>query len=67
MLFLVWDFRQFDAVPECDEWGVTPMVVTESHDWSRIDLQITDRNIDVEKFEQYAYDFYFNFVLIHGL
>ena len=65
VFFLVWDWRTYDYIP--DDWGVTPLIITDSHDWSRIDLQITDQNIDVEKFEQYAHDFYFNFVIIHGL
>ena len=67
VIFLVWDLRKYDSLPKYDTWGVTPMVLTDSHDWSRIDLQITDRNIDVDKFENYAHDFYFNFVLVHGL
>lgn len=67
VLFLVWDFRMYEHVPENYEWGVTPMVLTDSHDWSRIDLMITEQNFDVEKVEHYAHDFYFNFVLVHGV
>lgn len=65
VIFLVWDWRTYDYIP--DDWGVTPLIITESHDWSRIDLKITDQNPDVAKFEQYAHDFYFKFVIVHGL
>ena len=67
VIFLVWDFRKYEQVPDCDEWGITPMVLTESHEWSRIDLQITEQNFDVDKVEQFAHDFYFHFLLVHGL
>ena len=66
LLFLVYDFG-YIANPEEYEWGVMPFVITESHEWPRIDLEITDNNFDVEKVEEYAHDFYFNFVLTHGL
>lgn len=67
ILFLVWDFRKYEQVPEHDERGITPLIITESHEWSRIDLEITQQNFDVDKVEQYAHDFYYDFVLVHGL
>lgn len=67
ILFLVYDFRKYDNVPESDVWAVTPLILTDSHDWSRIDLQITEQNFDVDKVEQYAHDFYYDFVLVNGL
>ena len=67
VIFLVWDFRELPNVPDYDAWGVTPLILTESHEWSRIDLEITEQNFDVEKVEQFAHDFYYNFLLVHGL
>ncbi len=68
IIFLVWDFREYRyCQPENYCWGVTPLILTESHEWSRIDLELTAQNFDVDKIEEYAKDFYFNFVLTHGL
>ena len=68
VLFLVWDFTNYrDCQPEDYCWGVTPLILTDSHEWPRIDLEITAQNFDVDKVEEYAHDFYFNFVLTHGL
>lgn len=68
IIFLAWDFRPYrDSQPEDHEWGVTPLILTDSHEWPRIDLELTATDFDVDKLEQYAHDFYFNFVLVHGL
>jgi hypothetical protein len=65
IIFLVWDFRPFrDGQSEDYEWGVTPLILTENHDWPRIDLEITVNDFNVDKLEKYASDFY-NFVLTH--
>ena len=67
VIFLVYEFGHQTGAPEAYDWGVTPLVLTESHEWSRIDLEITEQNFDVDKVEQFAHDFYFNFLLTHGL
>ena len=67
ILFLVWDREPFHDLPAHYAVGVSPMIITESHDWSRIDLQITESNFDIKKVEDYAHNFYFNFVLVNGL
>ena len=68
VIFLVYDFnRNFANIPDDYEWGVNPLILTDSHDWPRIDLEITVNDFDVDKLEQYAHDFYYNFVLIHGV
>ena len=68
IIFLVWDHRQY-MLGQVDDYnmGVTPLILTDSHEWPRIDLEITAHNFDVDKVEEYAHDFYFNFVLTHGL
>ena len=68
IFFLVWNHRDFYlSQPECYNMGVTPLILTDSHEWPRIDLEITVQNFDVDALEQYAHDFYHNFVLTHGL
>ena len=48
--------------------GITPLILTQNHEWERIDLEITDdKVIDVDFVEHFAHDFYFNFLLIHDL
>ena len=61
VLFLVYDFTSNSCVPENDSFGVTPLVITESGQWPRIDLELTKDNFDIKDVEDYAKEFY-NFV-----
>ena len=68
---MVWDHRNHRVetpVPQDLQMGITPLILTQNHEWERIDLEITDDNvIDVDFVEHFAHDFYFNFLLIHDL
>lgn len=71
VIFLIWDHRNHRVetpVPEDLTMGITPLILTQSHEWERIDLEITDDKLtNVDSVEQFAHDFYFNFLLIHNL
>lgn len=68
IIFLVWDWSEYPSmIANADHFGVEPLIITDSHEWPRIDLQLTNDNFDVDKVEQYFHDFYYNFVLTHGL
>ena len=66
VLFLVWDYRDAADMPDDYRMAVTPLILTESKDWPRIDLSITITNFDVDKIEEYAKDFYYHFNLLRG-
>ena len=71
VIFLVWDHRNHRVetpLPQDMTMGITPLILTQNHEWERIDLEITDdKVIDVDFVEHFAHDFYFNFLLIHDL
>ena len=71
VIFLVWDRRNHRVdipVPDKNTMGITPLILAQSHEWERIDLEITDDKLtNVDSVEQFAHDFYFNFLMIHNL
>lgn len=71
VIFLVWDYRNHRVeipMPQELTMGITPLILTSNHEYERIDLEITDDKVmDVDSVEQFAHDFYFNFLLIHNL
>lgn len=70
IIFLVYDRRfavQRAELPKGYTMGVVPLILTDNHEWSRIDLTITEQNFDVDKVEEFAHDFYYKFLLTHGL
>lgn len=66
VLFLVWDSRNYPG-DGSHGFGVSPHIITESDEGSRIDLTITEDNFSLENIEKFAYDFYFKFILTHEL
>ena len=67
ILFLVWDYKDAADMPDDYRMAVTPLILTESKEWPRIDLSITITNFDVDKIEEYARDFYYHFNMLRGL
>ena len=68
IIFLVWERFHMTHIPNMDAYGVTPLILTNNHEWERIDLEITDDKVnDVDSVEQFAHDFYYKFLLVHGL
>lgn len=71
VIFLVYDRRNHRVeipLPDNYTMGVTPLILTQNHEWERIDLEITDNNpLDVDCVEQFAHDLYYQFLLTHNL
>lgn len=65
ILFLVYDWSNIPG-NNGDVYGVTPLVITSSDLWPRIDLELTVQKIDVVKFEKFASDF-FDFLIVSSV
>ena len=47
-----------------------PMICADSHEWASIEMNVLEEDagkVNIDKVEKFAHDFYFNFVLVHGL
>lgn len=63
IIFLVWDHSEYIREGLDDYiFGVSPLILTSSDEWQRIDLQITEQNFDVDKVEDFACVFYHSFI-----
>lgn len=56
VLYLVWDFRKYEQVPEFDKFGVEVQLMTNFD--NRNDLVLTREIYDVEEIENIAKRFY---------
>ena len=60
IIFLVWDRRNYPdtTLPDGDIMGVTPIILTQSDTWPRIDIELTKQNFAVSSVELFAKNVY---------
>lgn len=64
LLFLVYDWRDVSDFA-VDDYGIQPLIITSNKKYSHIDLTFLPDKINVKEIEEYAEDFYHQFVLAY--
>lgn len=64
---VVFNIKDYSSI---NRMLVIPLILADSHEWASIEINVLEEdagNVNVDKVEKFAHDFYFDFVLVHGL